>query len=223
MTDPRCRSVHLDAGGTSLHGELTVPDQPRGLVVFVTGTSAATHATLETALHRPLHRFGIATLVMDLVAPSESASRANRPDIGLLLDRTRLWFDWIDDQPTISDLDTVLCGIDTGAAAAIDYIDSHGRPLSAVALINGRVDLAETDRFGTDIPLLVFVEEARSHLVDANRAVYRDADIPPQRRHFLHAVNEDALSIAARWMYSQLTTGASDLQSPSVRTERQGI
>lgn len=217
------RSVQLTVDGKPLEGTLTVPNHSSDLVLFATGTAVARHASLETKMVDCLHQFGLATLVMDLISPEEATERSNRSNIDLLTCRLKLQFNWTNNNAAIADLNTILCGVGTGAAAATNFLGATRRDIEALSLLNGRVDLATSDLSGLDVPTLFFVDESHSHLTDCNREVYRSLDIDHRHKHYLHAVDSDAVPVVARWMSTQVSTESSHTDARYRSNSRHGV
>ncbi|MFC7134820.1 MULTISPECIES: hypothetical protein [Salinibaculum] len=198
------QSIHLDVEGEPVYGELVVPEDPAGLVVFAAGTSGTRYATLERRLTDALHRLGIGSVVMDLVSHRESADRATRSDVDLLTRRFAAQVDWLTDQEVTADLDLAVCGVDTGAAAAVEYLSSQSTDVAGLAVLNGRLDLVASSVPRLNHPILFFLEGTHPHLETSYRTAYDRAGVPDRRKHFLHVTNQDALSIVARWVESRL-------------------
>lgn len=208
MTTGLRRSLHLDIGGASLAGELVVPKDADGLAVFASGTAGARHATLETNLANRLQRLGTATAVTELVGPNESADRSVRSDTAVLRRRLEAQVDWLAEQSETDGLASIICGIDTGAAAAVDVVAGADYETSGLAVLNGRLDMAATAFEDLRQPVLFFLDDDHAHLTDVNRTAYERVSAQSHRKHFLHAVNRDALSIVARWISLQFSTPA---------------
>jgi len=70
--------VQIPCGRASVRGELAIPNEPRGLVVF----AHATHGGWTNAQNWPiawkLHQKGYATLLLDLLTPGEASPEAVR-------------------------------------------------------------------------------------------------------------------------------------------------
>lgn len=222
METAQTRSVHLEVDGASMSGDFVVPVEPEGGVVFAAGTSGVRYATLETRLADRLNRIGVATLVMDLVEPAEARDRSVRSDVDTLSRRLGAQLDWFVDQPPTDGIDTGLCGVDTGAAAALDVLGTTPHDIEALATVNGRLDLAGPSISEIDSPVLFVLQESHSHLTACNRAAYRNCPVRPEERHFLRAVDDDALGVAARWLGLRLSTTASGPSPAPVIDEQRG-
>src|SRR5215213_9942729 len=85
------RPVVVPAGSVSLDGELSVPDQPVGLVIFAHGSGSSRHSPRNQRIAAHLRQAGLGTLLLDLLTSSEMASetvqRHLRFNMGLLTQR----------------------------------------------------------------------------------------------------------------------------------------
>src|SRR6516165_10337030 len=81
------RPVEIPADGHVLHGFLSVPENARGAVVFAHGSGSGRHSPRNQYVAEVLQHAGLATLLLDLLMPAESADRRNVFDIELLASR----------------------------------------------------------------------------------------------------------------------------------------
>src|SRR5258708_21994743 len=84
-------SVQVEAGPVELDGDLRIPPNPRGIVLFAHGSGSGRHSPRNRFVARTLGDAGLATLLMDLLTTEEEAVDARtahlRFDIGLLAER----------------------------------------------------------------------------------------------------------------------------------------
>lgn len=221
MANTGSRPVTLRVAGAQLRGTLSVPDPPTGVAVLASGTAQARFGTQERSLVSLCLQSGVATLVMDLQTPSESADRTVHTE--LMSDRLSAQFDWLDEQDGIDDLDRSLYGFGTGAAAAVEFQATTERSADALALLNGRMGLVEQTVPDIRLPMFVFVDERYPHLVDTNLTAYRTAGTDPADKHFLHAASADSLPTIVRWTQNRDTTVDIGPGSRSRQDERQDV
>ena len=92
------REVALALDGIVLHGDLTVPRDAIGLVLFAHGSGSSRFSPRNRAVASALHEGKIATLLLDLLTAEEervdSVTGMHRFDIGLLADRLVAATDW---------------------------------------------------------------------------------------------------------------------------------
>ena len=84
-------AVELRPGGVPLPGDLTVPSEAAGLVVFAHGSGSSRRSSRNRQVAQVLRRAGLGTLLFDLLTEEESrhdaVDRSLRFDIGLLAGR----------------------------------------------------------------------------------------------------------------------------------------
>ena len=116
------RSVQIAADSVTLDGNLSIPDEPKGIVVFVHGSGSSRHSPRNQYVAQVLQEGRLATLLFDLLTAEEEQvdlyTRRLRFDIDLLARRTVGAVDWLQEQPDAQDLPVGLFGASTGAAAA---------------------------------------------------------------------------------------------------------
>jgi hypothetical protein len=199
------RSVRLNVDGKQLEGRLTVPKRPVGVVPFVTGVAGAQYATLEKSLAARMQDDGLATYVMDLNTPSESADRLARSDVGRLCHRLDRQMEWLQNQDAVADLPTALCGVGTGAAVAVEHVLTTDRNVEGLGFVNGRLDIVESDVSELTVPLSLFVDTEHEYLYEDNQTVYEQSGVEPQHKQLIHSVDRDALCLVAHWVESQVS------------------
>src|ERR1041384_341359 len=83
--------VRLDLSGVTLNGDLSLPSDARGLVVFAHGSGSSRHSPRNKAVAEVLNHGRFATLLLDLLTPQEeladAATAEFRFDIPMLADR----------------------------------------------------------------------------------------------------------------------------------------
>src|SRR5512147_2986511 len=79
--------VTISIEGCRLCGELYVPAQATGVVVFAHGSGSSRHSPQNRFVARELQNAGMATLLMDLLDENEAHDRHNVFDIDLQASR----------------------------------------------------------------------------------------------------------------------------------------
>jgi putative phosphoribosyl transferase len=167
------QDVTVPAGSVGLDGHLTVPDDARGVVVFVHGSGSSRHSPRNQYVARVLNASGIGTLLFDLLTSGEELDRANVFDIDLLASRLVDVTRWLADEPAAAGLRTGYFGASTGAAAALVAAASPDSDVDAVVSRGGRPDLAG-DRLGlVRAPTLLIVGGDDDAVLDLNRSAQR--------------------------------------------------
>jgi dienelactone hydrolase len=170
---PRRQAVEVPAGEVHLAGDLGVPPDARGLVVFAHGSGSSRHSPRNREVAATLNEAGLATLLLDLLTPEEEAvdlrTRHLRFDIDLLARRLVAAVEWAEEQPDLRALPIGLFGASTGAAAAL--IAAAERPVAVEAVVSrgGRPDLAGAALADVRAPTLLLVGGRDDVVLELNR------------------------------------------------------
>lgn len=152
-----------------LPGGLSVPGNPRGLVVFAHGSGSSRLSARNTAVANALNERAFATLLFDLLTPQEEQDRSNVFDIGLLAERLMAAVDWLEGQTrAIASLPVGLFGASTGAAAALTAAARLPDRIAAVVSRGGRPDLAGEALPLVRAPTLLIVGGADLGVIELN-------------------------------------------------------
>src|SRR5438477_3982004 len=138
--------LRIPAGHAMLDGNLTIPDQSKGLVLFAHGSGSSRHSPRNQFVARTLNDAGLATLLFDLLTPEEESvdlyTREHRFDIGLLAERLVYATKWAKQQQSTADLRIGYFGSSTGGGAALVAAAELPNEIGAVVSRGGRPDLA---------------------------------------------------------------------------------
>ena len=162
--------------GISLEGNLNIPDNPRGVVLFVHGSGSSRFSPRNQFVARQLESAGLATFLIDLLtAREEEEDRYTghlRFDIPLLSRRVVAATDWLLSQPTTRNLKIGYFGASTGAAAAL--VAAAERPLAVGAVVSrgGRPDLAGSALSAVRAPTLLIVGSKDTQVIELNRMAF---------------------------------------------------
>jgi predicted phosphoribosyltransferase/dienelactone hydrolase len=164
----------VEAGaGVLVPGDLTIPENPRGIVAFAHGSGSSRLSPRNRQVAQALNDGGFATLLFDLLTPEEELDRANVFDIPLLARRLAAATGWLRHEPETSELALGYFGASTGAAAALIAAADLGHLVSAVVSRGGRPDLA-APRLGEVVaPTLLIVGGLDAQVLELNRKAQR--------------------------------------------------
>jgi putative phosphoribosyl transferase len=166
------RYVQILSTGVRLEGIVSIPEDPRGFVVFVHGSGSSRHSPRNQYVAQTLQEGGLATLLFDLLTPYEEESdlqtRYLRFDVGLLARRTAGVLEWLDIQPFAYGLRKGLFGSSTGAAAALMAAAELPDQVAAVVSRGGRPDLAGRALPQVEAPTLLIVGGNDDVVIDLN-------------------------------------------------------
>jgi putative phosphoribosyl transferase len=165
------RATAVGLAGLTLPALLTVPLQPRGVVLFAHGSGSSRLSPRNRLVASCLNQAGMATLLLDLLTPEEALDRRNVFDIELLAERLAGAAGWIPTRAELRGLQLGFFGASTGAAAALWAAAELGEAVSAVVSRGGRPDLAADRLHEVTCPTLLLVGGADEVVVELNRSV----------------------------------------------------
>ena len=153
--------VEVEAAGVALPGDLSVPAEALGIVLFAHGSGSSRFSPRNQFVADQLNDSGLATLLFDLLSEAENEidmrTRRLRFDIALLTERLIAAIDWIRGYPPANNLRIGLFGASTGAAAALAAAAERPEHVSAVVSRGGRPDLAGESLRRVRTPTLMIV------------------------------------------------------------------
>lgn len=165
--------VRVPVGSVALEGNLRIPVDAIGVVLFAHGSGSSRHSPRNRSVAETLQAAGLATLLMDLLTAEEdvidSRTRKLRFDIGLLRDRLIAAIDWLTQNPDTHDLKIGCFGASTGAAGALMAAAERPEVVHAVVSRGGRPDLAKSVLDRVQAPTLLIVGENDPIVIDLNQ------------------------------------------------------
>src|SRR5438128_2132965 len=165
--------VQVPAGNVTLAGNLDIPDNPAGVVLFAHGSGSSRHSPRNQFVAQVLQEAGFATLLIDLLTAHEEEQDWHtgrlRFDIDLLSERVVAATNWLTTNPATANLKIGYFGASTGAAAAL--VAAAQRPLAVGAVVSrgGRPDLASSYLTQVQAPTLLIVGSQDPQVLDLNR------------------------------------------------------
>lgn len=164
--------IPLDTG-PSLDGDVVVPPDATGMVVFAHGSGSSRHSPRNVMVARSLNRRGLATLLLDLLTPAEEEvdlrTRHLRFDVDLLAERLVTAARWLRHDSDVADWPLGYFGASTGAAAALIAAADRPDGIRAVVSRGGRPDLAGERLARVQAPTLMIVGGADDQVLELNR------------------------------------------------------
>ena len=165
--------VEVQAAGAIVAGRLTVPREPRGVVVFAHGSGSGRHSSRNRLVAAALHQAGIGTLLLDLLTAHEEQvdvhTAEHRFNIALLTDRMLSATLWVLQQPGLWEWPLGYFGASTGCAAALIAAARLDGRIAAVVSRGGRPDLAgQVTLASVTAPTLLIVGGADRQVLQLN-------------------------------------------------------
>lgn len=174
----------IPAGRVRLEGDLAIPDNARGLVLFAHGSGSSRKSSRNQFVARMLRSAGLGTLLFDLLTADEERQDAIdahlRFDIPLLANRLGEVTDWICGHESVGELSMGYFGASTGAAAALIAAAERPQDIRAVVSRGGRPDLAREALTRVHAPTLLIVGSADTTVLRLNQEAL--ARIPGEKR-----------------------------------------
>jgi putative phosphoribosyl transferase len=153
--------VAVPIDGQSLAGDLGMPAEPHGIVLFAHGSGSSRHSSRNRYVARTLEHRNLATLLIDLLTSEEEViddrTAEYRFDIPMLTGRLVTIVDWLRRRKDTASLPIGLFGASTGGGAALIAAAERPREIAAVASRGGRPDLADAELAKVTTPTLLIV------------------------------------------------------------------
>jgi putative phosphoribosyl transferase len=210
------RLVHVQTGIVTLTGNLVVPEDAPGIVLFAHGSGSSRLSPRNRSVARKLSERGLATLLVDLLTPEEERVDIQtahlRFDIGLLADRLAGARKWLAEQPETRDLRIGYFGASTGAAAALVAAALHPQSIGAIVSRGGRPDLAGNLLPRVQAPTLLIVGGEDRSVIEMNRDAFmqltcvKRLEIVPGATHLFEEPGalEAVARLAGDWLQERL-------------------
>jgi len=219
VTTSEQRPVQIPVGAIRLEGELAVPSQAHGVVLFAHGSGSGRLSPRNQFVAQALQERRFATLLIDLLTAEEESRDALtggrlRFDIGFLTGRLIAATDWLSQNPGSRDLGIGYFGASTGAAATLTAAAERADKVRAIVSRGGRPDLAGGALSRVRVPTLLIVGGADHTVVRLNReAMARihgetKLEIVPGASHLFEEPGalEDVARLATDWFERHMQT-----------------
>jgi len=216
-------TIYVPAGDARLAGELMIPNDARGLVLFAHGSGSSRFSRRNQYVARVLERSGLATLLIDLLTPDEEKLDRRtahlRFDIPLLAKRLAAIVDWLKRQAHTAALPIGLFGASTGGGAALKAAAERPADIAAIVSRGGRPDLAGGVLPDVKAPTLLIVGGEDTRVIAMNRdAMPRmrgevSLEIIPGATHLFEEPGtlERVAQLAANWFMQHVPAPARNL------------
>ncbi len=173
-------SIRENSEDSKIEGNLAIPKDSRGLVIFAHGSGSGRHSPRNQYVAEMLNNDGVSTLLLDLLTEEEekvdTLTREHRFNIELLANRLTSVTDWLLKQENTKEKILGYFGASTGAAAALIAADKRPDDISAIVSRGGRVDLSlkYSTLKSVNCPTLFIVGEKDKQIIEWNKKVLDD-------------------------------------------------
>lgn len=215
------KELNIPANGVMLKGNLNVPDNAKGLVIFSHGSGSSRLSPRNKFVAGTLVANSFATLLFDLLTEEEDLNYERRFDIGLLTRRLISVSHWIHNQSEYNNWNIGFFGSSTGAASALAAAASIGADtVKAVVLRGGRPDLATKALKKVKSPTLLLVGGLDTQVIKLNQEAYdklnciKELTIIPGATHLFEEAGklEQVTRLANDWFLKYLYRYQIDFQ-----------
>ena len=209
-------SLRIEAGDLQLFGDLEIPPNASGLILFAHGSGSSRLSVRNRAVAEALRSAGLGTLLFDLLTPEEEAQDAYtghlRFDIRLLAQRLVAVTNAIAADARAQELSIGYFGASTGGAAALIAAAALPSKVHAVVSRGGRPDLAGEALRIVKAPTLLIVGERDEQVLQLNESAFeqlhceKSLAIVPRATHLFEEEGalEKVARLAARWFQQHL-------------------
>jgi putative phosphoribosyl transferase len=164
--------AHIDLLNITLTGNLSIPEEAKGLVIFAHGSGSSRFSPRNNFVADILNNRNLATLLTDLLTPLEDETYENRFNISLLSSRLVKVTEWALQQEQLQSLPTGYFGASTGAASALQAAALLAYTIKAVVSRGGRPDLAKHALGEVKAPTLLIIGSLDEQVIDLNKIAY---------------------------------------------------
>jgi putative phosphoribosyl transferase len=174
----RSIEVRFPIGDVMLDGNLTMPTEANGVVVFAHGSGSSRFSPRNNFVAGVLNGADLGTLLFDLLTKEEEMIdlRAGRLrfNISLLSQRLLAATDWLLTQSDIRGARLGYFGASTGGAAALVAAVERPQAVRAIVCRGSRTDMAAGVLAEVAAPTLLIVGEADRQVLTWNRESFAD-------------------------------------------------
>lgn len=211
------QEIWVMANSVKLKGNLVIPNQARGVVLFAHGSGSSRFSPRNRHVAQTLQQSGLATLLMDLLTAAEEQidrqTRQFRFDIGLLAERLVDSTKWLLQNPTTENLKIGYFGASTGSAAALLAAADCSDAVGAVVSRGGRPDLVGSALSRVKAPTLLIVGGEDFPVIEMNRKAFSQLQdngemvIIPGATHLFEEAGtlDEVARLASQWFNRYLS------------------
>jgi len=176
------RSIRISAGRVTLDGDLSIPSHAHGVVLFAHGSGSSRFSSRNKHVAELLRESGFATLLIDLLTPSEEdidrRTGEYRFDIGRLAERLVDATEWLGSDEATTKLPVSVFGASTGGGAALVAAAEIPEGIASVVSRGGRPDLAGEALQRVRAPTLLIVGGNDEEVLELNREALAQLSAP---------------------------------------------
>lgn len=162
-------TLMINVGDVFLEGELTMPENPSGLIIFSHGSGSSRFSPRNRLVSQFLNKNGFGTFLFDLLTQEEDQDYERRFDIELLSRRLEEATRYLIKLPALNNIPLGYFGASTGAASALIAASKLQNKIKAVVSRGGRPDMASGYLEDVKAPSLLIVGELDFDVLNLNK------------------------------------------------------
>ena len=224
--------IKNSSSNSFIEGNLTIPDNPIGIVVFAHGSGSSKNSKRNQLVSEKLNKNNIATLLFDLLSDEEQAFDSqlenmiskmpgvvlNKFNISLLTKRLSMATDWILSNPHTEKLQVSYFASSTGGAAALMAACRYSRyNIVSIVIRSGRTDLVENQFLEQMVsPCLFIVGSREKSLIKISKETMKKMRNLKEKKHRIiegasHLFEEEGTmqsvaEVATQWVTRHFTS-----------------
>lgn len=204
--------IWIELSELSLPGNLVVPKNASGLVIFSHGSGSSRFSTRNNFVASVLNNHNLGTLLFDLLTEKEDLIYENRFNIELLTERLIQVTLQLKKHTDLSGLNFGFFGSSTGAASALQAAAQLPDEIKAVVSRGGRVDMARESLRKVKAATLFIVGERDEVVLQLNQTAYsqlqgvKEMKIIPGATHLFEETGalDKVADLSAEWFKNHL-------------------
>jgi putative phosphoribosyl transferase len=205
--------VTIELGLLRIKGELVVPPEAKGIVIFAQCSGSSRYSNRNHYLaHLLRQQEGLATMLIDLLTEEEDTidqrTQHFRYDIGFLSSRLITVTDWLFENPITRDLKVGYFGVNRASGAA--FLAALARPVNVGAIVcrSGYTDLVSESLCDVQAPTLLIVGGNDCAIIAMNEDAlaqipteHKQLEIIPEASHKFNEPGtlEEVARLASQW------------------------
>ena len=199
--------MDIQLSSLSLKGDLIVPENAIGIVVFSHGSGSSRFSTRNKMVAELMQEQYIGTLLFDLLTEEEDRIYENRFNIDLLASQLIETTEWLWEHKETKNLPIGYFGASTGAASALKAAAFLGEMIKAVVSRGGRPDLVITELSLVTAPTLLIIGSLDVPVIGMNKMAYdklesvKEIKIVPGATHLFEETGklQEVADLAITW------------------------
>ncbi len=204
--------VKIAANSVELVGNLCIPDNATGLVIFSHGSGSSRLSPRNNYVAQVIQQRRLGTLLFDLLTEEEDCEYQRRFNIELLTERLVYATEWLEKLPECRALHLGYFGSSTGAASALKAAAALSSRIESVVSRGGRPDLAMNILYQVKAPTLLLVGGLDYQVITFNQQAYdsltcvKELKIISDATHLFEEPGklEEVAQLAADWFKQHL-------------------